>query len=119
MKWWAAIAAVLVFGSAWAEKVLVPVERWACTPGVDRYNGEKDNLWLTASGSRGQVLFGGVTEIAYYELAGLERKWHWGLRDGSYDYTLNLRPDDIAFYFDFSSKESTKSSATFKCAKVQ
>ncbi len=62
---------------------------------------------INEDGKTGKIEVAGITHKADFEVEGFDRRWNFGLQDDyTYDYVFLLKPDGIAFYFDFPSVEA-------------
>ena len=89
------------------------------------------------SGSFGEVLFDGHTTPAAYFVRGIERHWMWPVPTDAEDlneatadevisdiqFSLRLRPDGTAHYFDYSMPEDENglitATMTFECERIE
>ena len=65
----------------------------------------------------GEVSVAGITYPAIFEVAGLNRRWNFGL-DELWDYSFIIEPNGDGAYYDFSNVEdgdTTKPSQFFAC----
>ena len=99
------------------------VEYWGCG---DSYYGcvyRRCPVKLMADFNTGSgtVEIAGRTKYTRFELAGLLRRWDWGLDDDfTYDYAFVLDTDGDARYYDFSGMEvgsRSKPSDFYKCQR--
>ena len=66
----------------------------------------------------GEVSVAGITHPAYFQVAGLERRWDWDYHDeGGFRYALIIEPDGTGKYYDFSASDDGRVEARqfFKC----
>lgn len=79
-------------------------QHWGCTPGTTWSGEVKPALWLSISSqSTGTVELQGQVVDTTYAQTGLNRTWYWGLNDdGFYEYSISLRGDGVALFFDFT-----------------
>ena len=98
-------------------------ETFKCQSG--NYWSEKGTIVVTATinqdGQTGTIKVAGVTHQAAYRVAGLNRRWDWGVNDDSYIYAFVIKPDHSAYYLDFSLADESgyvKASQFFKCRAV-
>lgn len=67
----------------------------------------------------GEVSVAGVSYLASFEIAGLNRRWDFGGNESSdgYPYAFVIKPDGTGLYFDFSTSSdgTAKASDLFRC----
>jgi hypothetical protein len=99
-------AVVLI--ALWVASPAHAAQHWGCTPGTTWSGESKPALWLNISSqSTGSVQIDGKTVDTTYAQTGLNRTWYWGLNDdGIYEYSISLRGDGAALYFDFAGKST-------------
>lgn len=105
---------------------------WSCS----NIFGEGELLRLLAgedtTGSLGEVLFDGHRTPAAYVVRGIERYWVWPVSTDAKEFTeafsdtqfsLRLRPDGTAHYFDYSMPQDENgmitSTMTFRCERIE
>ena len=84
------------------------------------------------TGSFGEVLFDGHTTPAAYVVRGIERYWMWPVPTDAKEFiqattdiqfSLRLRPDGTAHYFDYSMPEDENglisATMTFRCERIE
>lgn len=94
-------------------------ETWNCTQ--SEYT---EDVLLTAtihdSKTTGQIEVAGTTHTARYLVEGFDRRWDFGLNDGSYTYAFVISPDGDGLYYDFSktiSGEPTSAKGIYHCTQ--
>jgi hypothetical protein len=91
---------------------------WECNSGDYYIKSAEHNLWLVEDESKSYVKFYDSRITARYYLYGLERRWDW--EDGN--FSVRLKPDNIALYFDFNGVEEGKTTSAkshFGCKQIQ
>lgn len=90
---------------------------WSCT----KEYGSKNILWLVEWADKSYIKVFDDRILAKYSMSGLEKRWNWGFDTDrkAYMYSLVLRPDLYALYFDFKiSKDGVADSKqAYKCSK--
>lgn len=91
-------------------------ERWEC---ADKYESNWSPILVVLTidddMSSGTVTVAGTTHLARYKVDGFDRRWDFGLSEGSYYFALIISPNGEASYFNFSGSDTTKPSQFFKC----
>ena len=98
------------------------VQRWICGDYVYHCY---DDCPITLSGDfnlgTGTVTFAGTTEVAEFQVQGVELRWDWCLNnDGGYDCALIVSVDGTARFYNFHGFEKEtlrKPSDLFYCTK--
>lgn len=99
---------------------------WLCVDYSDEYSIRVEVGYFESPGSAddtGFVLYdGGYTgKFASYSRSGLQRRWDWGLdTNGSYKYSIVIKSDGTALYYDFTTTvdgHSTKANEVYKSVR--
>ena len=91
-------------------------EVWSCK---DPFDGYYSAALVTAAVNEtrlgGEVIAAGETQQTAFHVAGINRRWDWGLQpEGGYQYALIITPDGTGKYFDFGIEPTAKPSDIFK-----
>jgi hypothetical protein len=104
---------ISAFGQDGADKKVV----WSCTTEY----GSTNIVWLVEWGSKSYIKVFDERIPSTYSMSGLRKRWNWGYDDerDAYMYSLVLRPDLYALYYDFTvSKDGVaESKQVYKCSK--
>lgn len=90
------------------------------------YWSEKGEIVVLATthsdGDKGTISAAGVTHVAKYRVAGLDRRWDFDPRDdGIYNYAFVIQPNGSAYHLDFSAVdvgEHVNATQFFICKQV-
>ena len=96
-----------------ADTELEPKEHWKCHDWAAkrREPGEHPVLFEVKQYVNyvGEVLISGNSQAAMFKFQGLDRRWNWGLdEDGGYLFSITIKPNGEARYYDFSSVDPGK-----------
>ena len=97
-------------------------ETWRCFELFDRKRG-RALLSLIRMRIGGEDIFGevsvaGISHMAQFQVAGLNRRWDWGCNEKTgCQYTLGISPDGTGKFYDFSVSDDgrAKPSQVFEC----
>lgn len=76
-------------------------ERWQCFSEQDYLKNEA-LVELTRSLLTGVVSVAGTSHIAYFTVAGFDRRWDFGPDGDSWKYAFIIEPGGSGMYYDFS-----------------
>ena len=98
------------------------METWRCFKRFDRNKATAlFTLVRMRSGGEdaiGEVSIAGVSHMAQFQVAGLNRRWDWGCEERTgCRYAFSITPDDTGSYYDFSVSDDGRArpSQTFEC----
>ncbi len=77
--------------------------QWICSD----ISNKDETLYLSQMTDMGRIKFAGETFVTDFLLQGLDRRWNWGQDSRrNYDYSIILRSNNRAGYYDFSVDKS-------------